>query len=192
VRGFFSSHIIAILAAILFPVFAKAREKARQTSCLSNVKQLGLAIMQYTQDYDETLPASYYPGNPSISDTWYEKMDPYVKNTQVLRCPSATSTYPAYGWNYDYIGYGSSTSITVYSIGSITNPSETIMLADAGNYVIYRPSRYMPNYQSDTLFAYNYAGARHNEGANIAWCDGHAKWMHWSKYLLADTLWDRS
>ncbi|MBM3190345.1 MAG: DUF1559 domain-containing protein, partial [Chloroflexi bacterium] len=67
--GFFSSQIIAILAAILFPVFAKAREKARQTSCLSNMKQLGLATMQYTSDYDEMYPARWAcccqcPGTP--------------------------------------------------------------------------------------------------------------------------------
>ena len=57
--GFFDSHIIAILAAILFPVFAKAREKARQASCVSNVKQIGLGILMYASDYDERLPATY-------------------------------------------------------------------------------------------------------------------------------------
>jgi prepilin-type processing-associated H-X9-DG protein len=81
----------------------------------------------------------------------------------------------------------------VYSLGAIANPSETIMVADAGNYVIYTPSRYMPNYSTNTLFTnYNIIGARHNEGANIGWCDGHAKWMQWSKYLLSNDLWDRS
>lgn len=184
--------IIAILAAILFPVFAKAREKARQSSCLSNAKQLGLAVMQYTQDYDEVLPASYFPGNPTTNDTWYEKIEPYLKNTQILKCPSSTLTI-AYGWNYDFIGYGSSTSITVYSIGAIANPSETIMLADAGNYVIYSPSRYsyVPS-PGVNYWDYNAAGLRHNEGANIAWCDGHAKWMNQNGYLLSTTLWDRN
>jgi prepilin-type N-terminal cleavage/methylation domain-containing protein len=103
--------IIAILAAILFPVFAKAREKARQSSCLSNVKQLMLGVMQYAQDYDEVLPASYYPGNPAASDTWYEKLEPYLKSTQILVCPSEKTRYPGYGWNFDWIGYGSSTNI---------------------------------------------------------------------------------
>jgi prepilin-type N-terminal cleavage/methylation domain-containing protein/prepilin-type processing-associated H-X9-DG protein len=76
--------IIAILAAILFPVFAKAREKARQTSCLSNLKQLGLAITQYTQDYDENLPNSTLNGVGS----WRYMIYSYVKSTGVYKCPS--------------------------------------------------------------------------------------------------------
>jgi len=67
--------IIAILAAILFPVFAQAREKARQISCMSNLKQLGLGVAMYTQDYDETLPFSY-----SFQGGWYNTVDPYIKN----------------------------------------------------------------------------------------------------------------
>ena len=76
--------IIAILAAILFPVFAKAREKARQTSCLSNVKQLGLGLMMYAQDYDEKMP-SYLPPWPAIPAgneycDWWNGIYPYTKN----------------------------------------------------------------------------------------------------------------
>ncbi|PMB18385.1 DUF1559 domain-containing protein, partial [Fischerella thermalis] len=74
--------IIAILAAILFPVFAQAREKARQTTCLSNVRQLGLGIMQYVQDYDEFLPMSQYGGGstniPQV--IWAGAIYPYVKS----------------------------------------------------------------------------------------------------------------
>lgn len=87
--------IIAILAAILFPVFAQAREKARQTSCLSNCKQLGLGVYQYVQDYDEALPFSAlstsvpgYATHPSRR--WYLLLEPYVKNTGVYVCPSAS------------------------------------------------------------------------------------------------------
>ncbi len=99
--------IIAILAAILFPVFARARENARRTSCLSNVKQMGLAMMQYVQDYDETLPLSYYflpSGTPASSFPdgviwasggasgeviyWPQLLFPYHKSTQVFWCPS--------------------------------------------------------------------------------------------------------
>src|SRR5919205_3400091 len=78
--------IIAILAAILFPVFAQAREKARQTACLSNTKQLGLGIMQYVQDYD-----GYYPYVRVLStpnSNWGNAIYPYVKSTQVFVCPS--------------------------------------------------------------------------------------------------------
>ncbi len=72
--------IIAILAAILFPVFAQAREKARSTSCLSNMKQQGLALMMYAQDYDETLPwAAYNPDGQPLT-MWYDLAEPYVKS----------------------------------------------------------------------------------------------------------------
>lgn len=84
--------IIAILAAILFPVFARAREKARQTQCASNEKQLGIAILQYIQDYDETLPhasiGTYFPGAAHTQATWRTFIYPYVKSTQVYYCPS--------------------------------------------------------------------------------------------------------
>ena len=73
--------IIAILAAILFPVFAQAREKARQTSCLSNLKQLGLAMSMYVQDYDETFPFAQYDGGPGVNATWRGTIGPYTKAT---------------------------------------------------------------------------------------------------------------
>ena len=80
--------IIAILAAILFPVFAQAREKARQASCLSNMKQLGTAQMMYTQDYDETYPKSYHQLPDGSNLAWYYLIQPYAKNVQIFRCPS--------------------------------------------------------------------------------------------------------
>jgi len=88
--------IIAILAAILFPVFAQAREKARQSACLSNMKQMGLGLMQYKQDYDETFPTAYYHRafNPASGGTsqgyihWSALIQPYVKNYGIFLCPS--------------------------------------------------------------------------------------------------------
>src|ERR1700744_1312610 len=81
--------IIAILAAILFPVFAKAREKARQTSCLSNEKQMGLGFMQYVQDFDETFPVGIkLSGDPRYGLGWPATVYAYVKNKQVFLCPS--------------------------------------------------------------------------------------------------------
>ena len=71
--------IIAILAAILFPVFAQVREKARQTTCASNEKQIGLAIAQYVQDYDETLPSANHVVNGTQYENWEFDVDPYVK-----------------------------------------------------------------------------------------------------------------
>src|SRR5665213_2657628 len=78
--------IIAILSAILFPVFAKVREKARQTSCLSNMKQLGLAFVQYSEDNDEKYICRYpAPGN--FGDSWCSQIYPYVKSIAVFKCP---------------------------------------------------------------------------------------------------------
>ena len=83
--------IIAILAAILFPVFARARENARRSSCQSNMKQIGLGIMQYTQDYDEMLPAGRNTTTPFTNAPWHVLVQPYVKSYQLFRCPSNNS-----------------------------------------------------------------------------------------------------
>ncbi|MFW5868483.1 MAG: prepilin-type N-terminal cleavage/methylation domain-containing protein, partial [Armatimonadota bacterium] len=92
--------IIAILAAILFPVFARAREKARQTSCLSNVKQLGLSLNMYAQDYDETLVPSRGKTGAGSWCVWTHYTEPYRKNDQLLMCPTSRGKY---GWaNCDY------------------------------------------------------------------------------------------
>ncbi|MFO7945408.1 MAG: DUF1559 domain-containing protein, partial [Armatimonadota bacterium] len=84
--------IIAILAAILFPVFARAREKARQSSCLSNTKQIGLALMMYIQDFDETFPGFRWDmdgdGSSKRCHGWYDSLKPYTKNEQIFICPS--------------------------------------------------------------------------------------------------------
>jgi prepilin-type N-terminal cleavage/methylation domain-containing protein/prepilin-type processing-associated H-X9-DG protein len=93
--------IIAILAAILFPVFAQAREKARQSGCLSNLKQIGTALMMYTQDYDEAYPCNWYGGLwPTTPDgrqyKWMDAVYPYVKNEQVFSCPSDGSNRKSY------------------------------------------------------------------------------------------------
>jgi len=111
--------IIAILAAILFPVFAQAREKARAASCLSNMKQLALGIHMYSQDYDETMPYNYayegdYSGGSCVQKTpivlrwWLDFVKPYVKNNQVYICPSGGINRVSYttgrsgaGWQLD-------------------------------------------------------------------------------------------
>jgi len=108
--------IIAILAAILFPVFAQAREKARQTSCASNVRQLGLAFRMYIQDYDEHFPfGGWRPttamGNDDGTWDWQNSIAPYVKNKGLFRCPSSTdldedpSNPQAWAWNRNPVSY---------------------------------------------------------------------------------------
>lgn len=91
--------IIAILAAILFPAFARARENARKASCLSNLKQIGLGTMQYTQDYDETLPDTSYGGSAVTDAKWQDVIFPYVKSEQVFTCPSDSGANSIYNSN---------------------------------------------------------------------------------------------
>jgi prepilin-type N-terminal cleavage/methylation domain-containing protein/prepilin-type processing-associated H-X9-DG protein len=167
--------IIAILAAILFPVFAKAREKARQSSCLSNVKQLGLALLQYAQDYDEMFPKtamgpSTAPGPfywmPVVGVTGY-LLEPYVKNSQVYKCPSNTATY-CYGYNRRLLGLWSwgSTDIVPCNMATINFPSQKPMLGDSsGDYYCYNDT---------TVNGFGFYGI-HNEMANLVYADGHAK-----------------
>ncbi len=179
--------IIAILAAILFPVFAKAREKARQTSCLNNAKQLGLALLQYAQDYDEVMVPCYL-SNTSPTVYWVHSVEPYLKNTQITKCPSATGGPPCYGYNHNYL--------TSASLGSIVSPAETIMFVDVGQtetgaerYDYHcRPPSAM---NSSTIARPN---PRHNDGCNLAFVDGHAKWMKPSDFYYGavpqDRYWD--
>jgi prepilin-type N-terminal cleavage/methylation domain-containing protein/prepilin-type processing-associated H-X9-DG protein len=113
--------IIAILAAILFPVFAKAREKARQSACLSNAKQMGIGIMQYTQDYDEVFPcgvAMY--GTPGRG--WVYQLYPYFKTVGVLICPSDQNGGAQTGWSYAYnsnlAGSFNTSTHSAYDVGT--------------------------------------------------------------------------
>lgn len=177
--------IIAILAAILFPVFAKAREKARQASCLSNVRQLATAQMSYFQDYDEMLFYSYWEG---LSYWSQDTLQPYIKNTQVMYCPSAPTQFPGYGRSQQHLPYRSIYSATVYSLGDIKRPAEVVMLCDS-----------YPTSGWNTMFTYcpvcsptltNCISDRHNNGANVCFHDGHAKWM--SVTTLRDPTWATS
>ncbi|MBU0609562.1 MAG: DUF1559 domain-containing protein [Armatimonadetes bacterium] len=171
--------IIAILAAILFPVFAKAREKARQTNCLSNVKQLMLGMLQYAQDYDETLPKCWtvVGTNNYASPMWYEAINPYTKSTQINYCPSDKTVSPGYGMNYIHLGsYG-----TCVSLGNIIRPSELLCIADQfreHSCCIYASeSAAHPELHYGHNSTHGGVGTRHNDGGNVGYCDGHAKWL---------------
>jgi len=133
--------IIAILAAILFPVFAKVREKARQISCASNEKQLGLGVLQYMEDYDETFPQ----GNPNYGDTagWAGPIAPYLKSPSVYKCPDDPTVYNpgsgvwqdvSYAMNDSLLGDGNRNSSGVAGVASLSEmaaPSSTVMLCEA-------------------------------------------------------------
>jgi prepilin-type N-terminal cleavage/methylation domain-containing protein/prepilin-type processing-associated H-X9-DG protein len=177
--------IIAILAAILFPVFARAREKARQTSCLSNVKQYGLGIMMYAQDYDEILVRAYQynPAGPPTSCGnlfgWWHMLEPYVKNQQLKVCPSGSHTCV---WNTP-ISYGINAVVANQSLPSVQNPADVIYLFDNPAYLeIWNPDQYAD--YSTNCTSQGRSGCiakRHNDGFNANFCDGHAKWIRMSK-----------
>ncbi|MBU0610456.1 MAG: DUF1559 domain-containing protein [Armatimonadetes bacterium] len=176
--------IIAILAAILFPVFAKAREKARQASCLSNVKQIMLAVLQYAQDYDERFPAGYYNNWNSVNAyTPMVGIMPYAKNTQMFICPSVagyTITYnlvtpsqawvASYGFNINQQG----------ALGTITAPAEMIYTVDCYNPWLDSVGNIYSRLAGAGVAKYGGTGAAtnwHNEGVNCGFLDGHGKWQ---------------
>jgi len=165
--------IISLLAAIMFPVFARARESARKSSCLSNLKQISLGWMMYAQDYDETAPlAVYYSDGGSIEHGWdftldYSSdynhpitspglLDSYLKNGQINNCPSFTSDtvgrpYSGYGYNTTYIGGegnydGSGLKHSSANLAQIEVPAETVLFADAGAWSTYSNSVIGQNY----------------------------------------------
>ena len=127
--------IIAILAAILFPVFAQAREKARQTTCASNEKQLGLAFMQYSQDYDEFLPTNAYSVTGGLNGPgWTGMIYPYVKSANVYTCPDdSTANALSYAYNAALIwgNPGSAApAVTSGAVAQLTAPASTVLLCE--------------------------------------------------------------
>ena len=185
--------IIAILAAILFPVFARAREKARQTSCLSNVKQMELAYQMYAQDYDERVVPTWISwqgwasGGGSWDDGayWPYLLQPYTANTQVFDCPSEELSWDG-GPNYRttggaytqnvYLGYFHAQVVSHYdpvTLAQIKKPSETLVHADSAN-------------RNPTLWKNPaYISTRHNDQANVGFADGHAKSMNRNSLMSA-------
>jgi prepilin-type N-terminal cleavage/methylation domain-containing protein/prepilin-type processing-associated H-X9-DG protein len=202
--------IIGILASILFPVFARARENSRRASCSSNLKQLSLAALQYTQDFDEKLPPSWNV-RTGIGDLWMDMVMPYAKSNQVFFCPSATGVDPraavtsnnlSYGWNYEFLTIQSGcsavlggTTFTGYGCGGvllarIQSVAETVMLADSSDNNGHYLSRYVSCTPTTSGACYR-VSATHFEGANVAYVDGHVKWMKLPGVLVgSSTMWD--
>ena len=194
--------IIAILAAILFPVFARAREKARQTSCLSNVKQLGLAGLQYAQDYDEMFPAyavtviaGHNDGVTSGGTSTYSALLPYVKNTQVFSCPSVKPT-PTYSWsgttirtayliNISILHDGWATASGGYRpLASIPDPASLIYMTEYRGYWAAYFGRVGDDWPARCcLFP-------HSDAQNVVFADGHAKWTARNNLLAEGGLYD--
>jgi prepilin-type N-terminal cleavage/methylation domain-containing protein/prepilin-type processing-associated H-X9-DG protein len=174
--------IISILASILFPVFARARENARRASCMSNLKQMGLAMMQYVQDYDEKYPLSYIaiptteipPGGVWATGVlfWPQALFPYHHSYQVFFCPSSNYPFDAsHPTNAEYGNYGANRLIVpqatpTISMASVIAPATTYMLFDSSVYMLH------PNYvyYSPTAPTYFIPGAApYAEGLYGAW-----------------------
>ncbi len=186
--------IIAILAAILFPVFAKAREKAQQTSCLSNQKQIALALLMYAQDYDECFYGLWFAsgGSGYANSLARTYLEPYINNTQIWQCPSSpvlwysyynstTGAYEhptpmSYALSELHLYYLTKTYGCNCGLGMYPNPAGTILFAetvDWGGYALwYTWYRRIPG--DPTWLG---CATPHNDGANVSFVDGHAKWL---------------
>jgi len=198
--------IIAILAAILFPAFARARENARRASCQSNLKQIGLGLLQYAQDYDETLAPpgndwSYASGQYCEGISWATLVQPYVKSTQIFKCPSGTtaegnaecmnSTKNPGIYQNLYYGYNAIIGLpgslgpegTGQSMSYFKEPSTTIQVVDftaPTDHVNNRKGNLNNINQTDVLAVGNanpeyMIRKRHLEGFNALFFDGHVK-----------------
>jgi prepilin-type processing-associated H-X9-DG protein len=182
--------IIAILAAILFPVFARARENSRRASCQSNLKQIGLGILQYTQDYDEKyLPAMGAPPSATQNNTaWVTTLQPYLKSTQIFMCPSGVQTVApaspngtdgmwqveAPAWTVtarSHYGINGNFVVTPpLSMSSVQTPAITALAFDCTQ----RQESFIGVPTPPTSNSI-WDAARHFDGTNFLYADGHVK-----------------
>ena len=193
--------IIAILAAILFPVFARAREKARQTTCLSNVKQMGLAVLMYAQDYDERYNLAYTATDAGTMH-WPMLLEPYHRNTEIYECPSDPDPWARGDYQLSYIAnYGlfrpgtvpEPSTVTVIRMAAIERPADIIAIAENAD-----------GSGADAQYAYGTHGAgassgynrwarvsleRHMGNSNYVFADGHAKAMPPGEAMKEDVHW---
>jgi prepilin-type N-terminal cleavage/methylation domain-containing protein/prepilin-type processing-associated H-X9-DG protein len=185
--------IIAILAAILFPVFAKAREKARTTTCMSNEKEMTLGFVQYVQDYDEHLPEREYTTAAGVNTSWRSMISPYLKSTQIFACPSNTvntqfctdANFPrSYGVNGND---GQNPSTPCPSSGGLTlaavdAPAQLILVAE-----ITQGWSECPVFTQNPNWGNFFCG--HTAVSNFSYVDGHAKSGHWASTGTPADLW---
>lgn len=198
--------IIAILAAILFPVFARARENARRTSCVSNLKQMGLAVMMYAQDYDETYPRNQQFVTATTYTYWPDLLRPYTGSSQIFQCPStqrADMTNGGYGAN-EKVLVTRTESVSPIKMAAIPAAANTYMIMDYGTWRIFssyveapKNLSYLPGIgdvrklseadcpglegagsaSSYDKYRSECMNGRHFDGVNVNFADGHAKWL---------------
>jgi prepilin-type N-terminal cleavage/methylation domain-containing protein/prepilin-type processing-associated H-X9-DG protein len=182
--------IIAILAAILFPVFARARERARQTTCINNNKQLGLALTQYAQDWDETMPQWYFTGGRytidgrTVEPTWDAAVYPIVKAKGSFTCPSNDPKNPGAipeGWVIR--SYALPQNVSGISMGDVRNPAETVMLFEKGSQALGVGAdsvgeSFYQMHGFDHVEQQRNPKFPHGKGKVFAFMDGHAKYFN--------------
>lgn len=174
--------ILAILASILFPVFSRARENARRSSCQSNLKQAGLGMLQYLQDFDEKFLDQVTTSGSEY--TFVGALQPYTKSRQIFMCPSSPQAVfpvpPAVDQNLDYFWqtangdkgtYSMNSLLQTKSVGEIQVVAETAMFFD--NRVF-----------ADSGLSNAQYAARHFSGLNVAYVDGHVKWNNLSRAIV--------
>lgn len=189
--------IIAILAAILFPAFARARENARRASCQSNLKQVGLGVMQYTQDNDEKFPF-YNEVDPDIVYTFvtssgtynpFLAIQPYIKSFQIFNCPSATTGSGVGNDSTSYFGNGVIfRSNTGLSLAAVSQPALRAMVQESiskESYLAFRPRLTSATTGQYWVALPHYSNA-HMDGGNLLFADGHVKWRKQSSICAAD------
>ncbi len=177
--------IISILASILFPVFSRARGKGRQAACISNLKQVTMALNMYAQDFDEVFPRGQC--GPTADTQWYNAIFPYTHNRQIMFCPDRKDRGPGYAMNYLASGMG---------LGSFWDASSKILCGDvrpeaigadgkvgqgdatygAPEWWINDPNADITGAPSDNSFVGNNWPQRHNDGIIYGFVDGHVKW----------------
>jgi prepilin-type N-terminal cleavage/methylation domain-containing protein/prepilin-type processing-associated H-X9-DG protein len=192
--------IIALLAAILFPVFARARENARRSSCQNNLKQIGLGIAQYVQDFDENFPQ----GNNSVGVSWRQAVYPYTKSTQMFRCPSntrstitannATGGFPDMPISYngnphifltpDWVVDGMQT----LNMATIQRPASRVLVAEGRNAGDYNClGRWGNGWGTNQFDGDGFAG--HMGTWNVVYADGHVKAMKPVNTMTPENQW---
>jgi prepilin-type N-terminal cleavage/methylation domain-containing protein/prepilin-type processing-associated H-X9-DG protein len=200
--------IISILAAILFPIFGRVRENARRSSCQSNLKQIGLGLMQYTQDYDERYPMMYSNDatTSAILPSWRQVVQPYLRSTEIFRCPSntgntaiedsATGAYPAiaksYSGNIRIFSYMQSWSQPpAIALSAVTQPAQKIVVMERQGNISIPAAFAWPDYSLATkkaeVVSLMFAG--HLSTSNYLFGDGHVKALRPTQTMSDINMW---